>query len=175
MELVWSSSAYRLSNVLIDYEITSSGELNIDVRVSKMFDLTQFPSIKWCLPLMQHQLITFESLTLSKSFKGLSKLRWRRFPSMGRTGGPGGKFLGLRGFNWRNKIQMQSHSKISETNMFVTLTELVRFVTELQLQGRFSSVINHAVNHCLPVAGLVSSVRLGFLKTDLNELKLVTQ
>lgn len=61
---------------------------------------------------------------------------------MGRTGGPGGKFLGLRGLSWRNKIQIQSHSRINETNMVVNLTELVGFVVELQLRGWFSSVIS---------------------------------
>lgn len=58
-------------------------------------------------------------LTLSKSFKGFSKLSCKMVPSMGKTGGPGGKFFGLLDLTWRKIKKMQIHSSTTERNMVI--------------------------------------------------------
>lgn len=39
------------------------------------------------------------------------------FPTIGRTGGPGGKFFGLRDLNRRMMVKTQSHSRMTEANI----------------------------------------------------------
>lgn len=56
-------------------------------------------------------------LTLSKSFKGFSKLTWKMLPTKGRTVGPGGKFFGLWDLNRNRRKKTASHSRTNEANM----------------------------------------------------------
>lgn len=68
-------------------------------------------------------IVRFSCLTLSKSFRGFSRLRSKMFPSIGQTGGPGGKFLGLRDLSWTTMKTTQINSRIIDANM-VEGTEL---------------------------------------------------
>lgn len=56
-------------------------------------------------------------LTLSNSIKRSPWARFKRFPSRGTAGGPGGKFLGLFDFSCRIRKKTQKQSNAIETNM----------------------------------------------------------
>lgn len=104
-------------------------------------------------------IVRFSCLTLSKSFRGFSRLRSKMFPSIGQTGGPGGKFLGLRDLSWMTMKTMQINSRIIDANM-VEGTELKSLLLSASV-SRFW-MLTPVVIFCSPVGEWENQTETGY-------------
>lgn len=62
-------------------------------------------------------------LTLSKSFNGFMRSNCSKFPKSGTGVGPGGKFLGRRILNCKNRRKAPRHNRISAVNIVTDMLD----------------------------------------------------